>query len=119
MVDQNKTKLPTYLYCGFRKRTETVKGYEIFLNEMIEKKKLAEFHVALSREENDLYVMDLIQRDASFFIDLLSSGGVIMICGSLAMQQDVERVLDTICLAHSRVGIALYKNKNQILSDCY
>jgi sulfite reductase (NADPH) flavoprotein alpha-component len=86
---------------------------------MIEKKKLNEFHLALSREENSLYVMDLIQRDASFFIDLLGSGGVIMICGSLAMQQDVERVLDTISLEHTGVGIDLYKNKNQILSDCY
>ncbi|WP_144893325.1 PepSY domain-containing protein [Flavobacterium tiangeerense] len=119
MVDQNKTKVPTYLYCGFRKKTETVQGYEFFLNEMIEKKRLTEFHVALSREENAMYVMDLIQRDDSFFIELLGSGGVIMICGSLAMQQDVERVLDTICLEHTGVGIAFYKNKNQILSDCY
>ena len=70
--------------------TEMVLGYKKFTSEMIEKKQLHNFHLALSRESNQFYVMDLIKRDAAFFTDLLQQNGVIMICGSLAMQKDVE-----------------------------
>jgi sulfite reductase (NADPH) flavoprotein alpha-component len=52
-------------------------------------------------------------------MDLLSQGGVVMICGSLAMQKDVEAVLDELCLTRASMGIADYKAKGQVLTDCY
>ncbi len=58
--------------------------------------------------------MDLIREDAPFFSELLDKKGVIMICGSLAMQRDVEAVLAEICLTRD-----LSKYKGQILTDCY
>ncbi|MFV8375364.1 PepSY domain-containing protein [Flavobacterium sp. LB1P71] len=119
MMEQNKKKTAIHLYCGFRKTTETVLGYEKFAAEMIQKQHLKSFHVALSREANHHYVMDLIKRDADFFIDLLTQGGVIMICGSLAMQKDVESVLDALCLTRATMGIADYKANGQVLTDCY
>lgn len=119
MIDQNKKKTEIYLYSGFRRATETVLGYKKFAHEMIEKQQLKSFNLALSREEEHQYVMDLIKRDAQFFNDLIMNGGVVMICGSLAMQKDVESVLDELCLAKSTTGIAVYKAKGQVLSDCY
>jgi sulfite reductase (NADPH) flavoprotein alpha-component len=119
MIEQNKKKTEIHLYCGFRKATETVLGYEKFAAEMIQKQQLKSFHVALSREENHNYVMDLIKRDADFFMDLLTQGGVVMICGSLAMQKDVEAVLDELCLTRATMGIADYKANGQVLTDCY
>ncbi|MFV5691225.1 PepSY domain-containing protein [Flavobacterium sp. LT1R49] len=119
MMEQNKKKTAIHLYCGFRKATETVLGYEKFAAEMIQKHQLKSFHVALSREANHHYVMDLIKRDADFFMDLLTQGGVIMICGSLAMQQDVEFALDALCLARATMRIAEYKANGQVLTDCY
>jgi sulfite reductase (NADPH) flavoprotein alpha-component len=119
MMEQNKKKTEIHLYCGFRKATETVLGYEKFAAEMIQKKHLKSFHLALSREANHNYVMDLIKRDADFFMDLLTQGGVVMICGSLAMQKDVEAVLDTLCLDKTGKAIADYKTKGQMLTDCY
>lgn len=119
MLEQNKKKIEIHLYCGFRKATETVLGYEKFATEIIQKQQLKSFHVALSREENHNYVMDLIKRDADFFVDLLTEGGVVMICGSLAMQKDVEAVLDALCLDKTGKGIADYKTSGQILTDCY
>jgi len=65
------------------------------------------------------YVTDLVQRDAGFFADLMKQGGVVMICGSQAMQRDVEAVLDAICLEHHGLGLAHYKLSGQVLSDCY
>ncbi|HEU4789897.1 MAG TPA: PepSY domain-containing protein [Flavobacterium sp.] len=119
MIEQNKKKTEIHLYSGFRKETETVLGYKKFTSESIQKHQLQSFHLALSREANHDYVMDLIRRDAGFFIDLLTHGGIIMICGSLAMQKDVEFVLDQLCLAKTTTGIADYKTKGQVLTDCY
>ena len=119
MIEQNKTKTETHLYAGFRMETETVSGYKKFTAEMMEQQKLQNFHLALSREAEHFYVMDLIKRDADFFIDLLKEGGVIMICGSLAMQKDVEAILDKLCLERKIKSIADYKENGQLLTDCY
>lgn len=119
MIEQNKKKTETHLYCGFRMETETVTGYKKFTDEMIQKQKLSSFHLAFSREAEHIYVMDLIKRDALFFVDLLKQGGVIMICGSLAMQKDVETILDELCLANGTKSLADYKTNGQLLTDCY
>lgn len=119
MIEQNKKKTETHLYSGFRMETETVSGYKKFATEMIEKHKLKSFHLALSREAEHFYVMDLIKRDAPFFTDLLKHNGVIMICGSLAMQKDVEAILNDLCLSENILSVSEYKNKGQILTDCY
>ena len=119
MIEQNKKKVETHLYSGFRMETETVSGYKKFTAEMIQKQHLKSFHLALSREAEHFYVMDLIQRDAAFFIDLLKNNGVIMICGSLVMQQDVENILDKLCLENNIKNLSEYKNNGQLLTDCY
>lgn len=119
MIEQNKNKTEIHLYCGFRKETETVLEYKKFTTESIQKQKLKNFHLALSREANHDYVMDLIKRDTSFFTDLLMQGGVIMICGSLAMQRDVETALNQLCLNNNSKKLSHYKKTGQILTDCY
>jgi sulfite reductase (NADPH) flavoprotein alpha-component len=119
MIDQNKKKTEIHLYSGFRRATETVLGYKKFADEMIEKQQLISFNLALSREEEHQYVMDLIRRDADFFKDLLLQGGFIMICGSLAMQKDVESVLDELCFSKTKKSISDYKKNGQVLTDCY
>ncbi|WP_417941486.1 PepSY domain-containing protein [Flavobacterium sp. RS13.1] len=119
MIEQNKKKTEIHLYCGFRMETETISRYKKFSDEMIEKHKLTSFHLALSREAEHIYVMDLIKRDAAFFVDLLKQGGFIMICGSLAMQKDVEEILNEICLVNSIKNLYDYKKNGQLLTDCY
>lgn len=118
MLEQNRQKTEIHLYCGFRTETETVSAHKKFANEMMEKQQLQSFHLALSREANPHYVMDLIQQDAAFFLDLLQKGGIIMICGSLAMQKDVETILGEL-LVQTNSSISDYKAKGQILTDCY
>jgi sulfite reductase (NADPH) flavoprotein alpha-component len=119
MIEQNKKQSEIHLYCGFRQTTETIAGYRKFANEMMEKNQLKNFQVAFSREEQHYYVMDLIKQDAEFFADLLTRGGTVMICGSLAMQRDVEAVLTSILLSHGPKEFSVYKNNGQILTDCY
>nr|WP_288836338.1 PepSY domain-containing protein [uncultured Flavobacterium sp.] len=119
MIAQNKKKTNIHLYSGFRQETEITKHYQDFASEMMQKQYLTQFHLAYSRETNHHYVMDLIQIDADFFANLLQNDGVIMICGALAMQFDVEKVLDAICISKNNTTLSEYKVKGQILTDCY
>ncbi|KRB59687.1 PepSY domain-containing protein [Flavobacterium sp. Root186] len=119
MIEQNSAKKEIQLYSGFRMETPTLQAYKKFAGIMIQKEHLDNFHVALSREAEHIYVMDLIKRDTAFFIDLLKQGGVIMICGSLAMQKDVETILNELCLVNGTATLLDYKNKGQLLTDCY
>jgi len=85
---------------------------------MMDQQRLQSFNLALSRIPNGCRVTQLIERDAAFFKALLNENGVIMICGSLAMQKDIEKVLETI-LKGSNTSVSDYKAKGQILTDCY
>ncbi len=119
MIDQNRKKTEAHLYCGFRKHTDMTLQYQQFSDKQITKEHLKSFHIAFSREDNHCYVMDLIKRDAGFFAELLNKGGVIMICGSLAMQFDVEIVIDAIGINRNGKGLNYYKERGQVLTDCY
>ncbi|MEP6931704.1 MAG: PepSY domain-containing protein [Flavobacterium sp.] len=119
MIEQNKKKTECHLYCGFSNETESVLKHKQFAEEQINKQQLKDFHIAFSREQNQCYVMDLIQKDAPLFAALLNKGGTVMICGSLTMQQDVEKVLDAICIQKNGKDLAHYKTKKQVLADCY
>lgn len=119
MIEQNKAKTELHLYSGFRMITPTLLAYQKFAGIMMQKEYLENFHVALSREAEHIYVMDLIKRDSAFFIRLLQQGGVIMICGSLQMQMDVENILEELCLTSNSKNITEYKRNGQILTDCY
>ncbi|MBJ2125996.1 PepSY domain-containing protein [Flavobacterium sp. IB48] len=119
MIEQNKAKQELHLYSGFRMETPTLMAYKKFADIMIQKEHLDNFHVALSREAEHIYVMDLIKRDSSFFTNLFKKGGVVMICGSLAMQKDVESILNELCLSKGLKTLEEYKANKQFLTDCY
>ena len=114
MISENKKRIPIHLYAGFRYNNVLSKEYRRFAEDEITVGRLSDLQIAFSREENAQYVMDLIRKDALFFADLLADNGIIMICGSLAMQRDVEEVLAEIC-----AGRGLSDWRGQILSDCY
>ncbi|MBB4802167.1 sulfite reductase (NADPH) flavoprotein alpha-component [Flavobacterium nitrogenifigens] len=119
MIEQNKIKQELHLYSGFRMETPTLMAYKKFASIMIQKEHLDNFHVALSREAEHIYVMDLIKRDVLFFANLLKRDGVIMICGSLAMQKDVEAILSELLLEKGLKTLEDYKANKQFLTDCY
>ncbi|TDE01257.1 PepSY domain-containing protein [Flavobacterium hiemivividum] len=118
MIDENKKKIETHLYCGFRKENELTKRYTEITKKHLEDAKLKSFHLALSRQDSPQYVMDLILRDQEFFLTLLKTNGVIMICGALKMQRDVESVLTCIC-EKDGCDFQTFKSNGQILADCY
>ncbi|WP_374329832.1 PepSY domain-containing protein [Soonwooa sp.] len=117
MIDENETKKNIRLYSGFRFDNSQAKDYQKFAQEQQSKGHLESLHLAFSREENKQYVMDLLKNDETYFADLLKNGGVIMICGALKMQRDVEKVLEDITLKYHHQPLSSYEN--QILTDCY
>lgn len=114
MISDNRKQIPIHLYAGFKFDNALSEEYRRFADEEITVGRLTRFQTAFSREANRQYVMDLIRKDAAFFLELLENKGVIMICGSLAMQQNVEDVLSEIC---PEKGLSAYRG--QILTDCY
>ncbi|KAA5538048.1 PepSY domain-containing protein [Paenimyroides baculatum] len=119
LIKENKSKIPTHLYAGFRNQNDTTSAYKTFLEEEIKQKKLTGFNFVFSREDQSEYVMNSIERDAELFAKTLENKGIIMICGSLNMQKDVEQVLDRICLEINNKPLNFYKENNQIKTDCY
>jgi len=119
MIMSNKQQVPIQLYAGFRKHNGLTEQYLKFSKDQQALGQLKSMKLAFSREENRQYVMDLIRQDAAYFVKLFQQSGVIMICGSLRMQQDVELVLDEILKANECHSIAYFKNNNQVLTDCY
>ena len=75
--------------------------------------------MAYSRQGEKQYVKDLVLRDANLMAETLKNGGVIMICGSLAMEQMVVANLEAICLERKMETIGYYQSRNQLLTDCY
>ena len=119
MVINNRTNIPARMYAGFRYDNELTEQYRQFASAEIGQKRLESLSIAYSRGTEPMYVMDLIRKDADYFTDLLANHGVIMICGSLKMQKDVELLLDELSLLKNRQGLSFYKNRNQIMTDCY
>ncbi|PJJ83530.1 PepSY domain-containing protein [Mucilaginibacter auburnensis] len=118
MVDQNKAKVPCYLYCGFREQVSYAAHQEL-LEDAKANGRLHGLEIAFSREGEKQYVSDLVQRDGAMIAEILEHVGVIMICGSLAMQKDVLELLDAICHEKNGKGISHYRSHGQILTDCY
>jgi sulfite reductase (NADPH) flavoprotein alpha-component len=118
MISQNNKCTPVHLYCGFRERS-TYERYESFLEQSRYEKKVESIFVAFSRGDEKQYVSDLVKRDANLITGILSRRGVVMICGSLAMQKDVMVMLDTICQLNTGKSISHFQSHNQILTDCY
>jgi len=118
MISENQRKIPIELYSGFRTQL-SLDLYQPLLNEQIRKGKLSRFHPALSREAERMYVSDCILMNSKDVWQVLQNGGVIMICGSLAMQRDVMSALEKICNEHGGDAFSSFLDCGRILTDCY
>ena len=118
MLSENRQAVPCHLYCGFR-HSNSFNVYQEFLESCRAAQKLTSLHVAYSREGDKQYVSNLLTRDADLLTKVLLMKGVLMLCGSLAMQQDVLDLLETICQTKLGHSVSHYQSRNQILMDCY
>lgn len=115
-VYENQTQ--KYLFWGGK----TQKSFDIYRSIIARKqseRKMGELYLALSQVKEGRYVQDLIEERADFFVDVLSNKGVIMVCGSVAMQKGVVQALEVLCQEYLYKPLSYYQNKGQLLMDCY
>jgi len=118
MISDNKKKVPIHLFCGFR-FVRSFAPYEKFLLAQKTADQLSSLQVASSREGAHEYVTHLLSRSSAEIAALLASGGVVMICGSLAMQKDALEMLAAICKTREGLDVDSLHLNGKILTDCY
>ena len=104
-----------YVYLGLRYNDATAEGYRRFFQEQQQKGKIKQFSLIYSRETGGGYVTDLLKKDTALFTEVLTSDGVVMICGSLDMYKDVSTFLSQL----TPFSVDYYKANQQLFSDCY
>ncbi|WP_299108850.1 PepSY domain-containing protein [uncultured Winogradskyella sp.] len=116
MIAQNTNQIETHLYCGLR-QNESFNLYNSAIKESQNKNQIRRLNLVFSKETPKKYVQDLLKRDALFVSETIKNKGVIMICGSLAMQKDVLAILNVITIQNLSEPLEVFKN--QIKIDCY
>ena len=108
-----------HLYWGARNES-SYEIYKPFVDQALVNKKLQRFIPAYSRSGGaKLYVQHLLEKDAHLLAQTLKGRGIIMLCGSIAMQREVTNVLEQICVAHNGKKLSYYQNNGQLKMDCY
>lgn len=111
---QNTGSTVVDLYFGLRNK-ESLTLYE----KVLLKEKLSNLHLAFSREATEkVYVQDLILSHIEEVLSDLESGTVLMICGSIAMQNAVFSILEEGLQKRGKT-LSFYEKRKQILVDCY
>ena len=76
--------------------------------------------MALSRDPKDgRYVQDLLLEQKELIVKVLSNGGVIMICGAIAMQNQVLDLLEELSKSRLERPLSDFENNDQLKMDCY
>lgn len=118
IIDQLSSVTQAHLYCGFRGESSFAL-YKGAIASFIEARKLSSLKVAYSREGDKQYVKDLLEKNQAVVTSVLAGNGVIMLCGSLAMQNNVVALLEDICRNQLGQSISYYQSRSQVLMDCY
>ncbi len=87
--------------------------YSSIIQDSLDEGILSSLHIAYSRENSHdfKYVQDCVKKNIDFVLNCLSNNGVIMICGSLDMKNDV---VDILSLKDENRHL-----KDKVLTDCY
>jgi len=119
MIAENKYKKQLHLYWGGR-NNQSFELYKHELDTLNNEGKISSLHVAFSRpREHKKYVGDVVRENGQEIALLLTQKAIIYICGSLAMQQDVLKELENICLKNTKKSLHYFQKKGQIKMDCY
>lgn len=119
MISENNKAIKTHLFWGGRTQT-SLKLYSKFIDTAFTKKQLSTFHIAYSQEqEKKIYVQDIIMDKADMLANIIKNEGIIMICGSVAMQTRVVEALNKITEEKLQQPLSNYENNEQIKMDCY
>ncbi|PCH76234.1 MAG: FAD-binding oxidoreductase [Flavobacteriaceae bacterium] len=113
--DENTNKTKIHLFWGGRTQA-SFQMYSKQIDIAIRARKLIGIYLSFSREGNKKkYVQKDLEENKDLIAEVIKNNGVIMICGSMAMQKGVLETLDSI----SRIKLGTPLNLKQIKTDCY
>jgi sulfite reductase (NADPH) flavoprotein alpha-component len=107
------------LFAGFRAPSECNEFYTTICTEAQGTGALEDYYFAFSRVGEKQYVMDLIRQHTASIVEKVKEGACIYLCGSLAMQRDVEACLARIFSTNGMEDIPTLKERGQFKTDCY
>ncbi|MFS4416745.1 PepSY domain-containing protein [Maribacter sp. 2307ULW6-5] len=118
MLHENKGRNPVHCFLGLRNKS-SLDLYADLLLDIEKKEQLSSLNVAYSREGKKQYVQELVRDNKELMAHILSDGGPIFICGSLAMQNEVLAVLEDISKTHLNRPLSDFEASEQLKMDCY
>ena len=118
MIDENIHRIPVNLFWGGRTQS-SFDFYKKYIDAAVKNKKLLDYRIALSKEGKKTYVQDLLIQEKDRIAHQLENGGKIMICGSIAMRNEVLEILDSITRAVNKKPLSDFENEGQLATDCY
>lgn len=117
MIQEHHKNTKTHLFWGGRTKA-SFEVYQQAIDKALSEKTLDSLHIAYSKEsEQSKYVQELLLEYAATIAGILSRKGIIMICGSLAMETGVREALNRI--VKSRLNVDLDHFEKQVKADCY
>ena len=119
IIAENTKQIPIHLYWGGRTKV-SFETYKEVIDTALSSGKLSTISIAYSKAyQEKIYVQDLILEMKDNIAQKLDSGAVFMICGSMAMQNEVLHVLEEIAIAKLNMPLSEFENRAQLKMDCY
>lgn len=119
MINTPTPGIEKTLYAGFRHRNKETEDLRNAIVESRKKHLVEDFRIAYSTGDAPKRVTDLLRENPDAVVDTLKQNGVIMLCGSLAMQKSVEALIEELCQKNQLPGVAALKENHRIRTDCY
>jgi sulfite reductase (NADPH) flavoprotein alpha-component len=119
MINKHKKATKVHLFWGIRTQ-KSIEIHQKHFDKFIKKNALASLNLAFSREqEKKIYVQDLLLKHEQLVLETLKNDGVLLICGSLAMQKSVIKTIEDIVQKTWQINLDEFIKKGQIKMDCY
>jgi len=119
MIHQNQVQGRISLFWGGRTPT-SLSLYEAYIQDFLDSRKLSAFTPVYSRMENtSKYVQHELEHQQDQIGRVLKAGGTIMICGSIAMQNEVLSLIERVAAEWFSKPLSYYQKRKQLLMDCY
>jgi len=117
MIEENQNSSLKLIWGGRTQSSFDI--YKPYVEKAIKNGRMEKYELALSRVDNKRYVQDILAQQENEVSAALDSGGVFMLCGSMAMQDSVLEVLNKITNTKLNRSLSSFQSNGQLLKDCY
>ena len=114
MINQASKKQEIHLFWGGRTKT----SFEIYKT-YLQTNNIESVFFAYSQESEKQYIQNVLELQKQLLINVLKTRGVIMICGSVKMQNQVLDIIEKTSKSELNMTLTDLKNNNQLKMDCY